>query len=363
MKVTALIMAGGKGERFWPRSRVSLPKQFLNITDENRTMIQLTVERILPVVDAEDIFVLTNKAYESLVKEQLCEKTNNPIPLQNILFEPCSKNTAPAISLGASHIQKKYNDSVMLVLPSDSLILKNDNFLTVLKKAIQVAEIDSNIVTVGITPTSPETGYGYINYKKEESCGIEGVHEVIRYVEKPNAKTAQEYLDAGTYLWNSGQFIMKCSVLLDSVKKYANDVFAPISKIASSIGTKEYEKVLHEEFVKCNSISIDYAVMEKSKSMFTVEGDLGWDDVGSWNSLNRIKDCDKNENTFTGNAVVLDCNNCIIEGKDKLIAAIGLEDIIVVDTEDVLLLCKKDQAQNIKKVLEILKNDNKEQYL
>lgn len=363
MKITALIMAGGRGERFWPKSRVSLPKQFLNIIDENRTMIQLTIERIRPLVKPEDVFILTNSLYSSLTKEQVCN-TEYAVPEENIIFEPCAKNTAPAIALGAAHIQKKYGDSILLVLPSDSMILHNDRFVDVLKKAIKAAEVDENIVTVGITPDKIETGYGYIHYEKETALGMpEGICRVKRYVEKPDYKTAEAYLASGEYLWNSGQFIMKCSTILHALKKYSPDVAKPVKCIGDSIGTNVYKEVLQKEFSSCPSISIDYAVMEKSDSVFTVEGTFGWNDVGSWNALDQVKPLDSNCNSLSANTIVLDCNNCIIEGKEKLIAAIGLEDLIVVDTDDVLFLCKRDQAQNIKKVLQILRDENKDQYL
>lgn len=396
MKVTALIMAGGRGERFWPRSRTAKPKQFLNITDDARTMIQLTIERIAPLVQKEDIFILTNRAYADLTIEQVCENAAYGVPRENVLFEPQSRNTCPAIAFGAAHIRKKYGDALMLVLPSDSLVTDTPTFVRVLQTALDVAECARNLVTVGITPTRVETGYGYINVAavargeaasaaRDVGCeNADGVFRVARYVEKPDFETAARYVADGNYLWNSGQFIMKCSSFFAALDTYAPDIADLIYTVENAIGTERYERALDAAFSACRAISVDYAVMEKSPDLFTVAGDFGWDDVGSWNALERVKTVDENGNVASENAVLVDCTGCIMEenagaardvqdarGGDtkskpkrkKLITAIGLEDVIVVDTDDVLLLCKRDQAQNIKKVLETLKAREDEEYL
>ena len=213
MKKTALIMAGGKGERFWPRSRVNLPKQFLSLTDDGKTMIQLTVERISPLVDIEDVYIATNANYRELVKQQL-----PGIPEENILCEPIGRNTAPCIGLGAVHVAAKYEDAVMIVLPSDHLIKSNDIFKDTFVNACEVAEKGSNLVTVGITPNYPETGYGYIKYNKNNCDGV--AYSVEKFVEKPDLDTAKSYLADGSYLWNSGMFVWKVSTILECFKKF-----------------------------------------------------------------------------------------------------------------------------------------------
>ena len=211
MKTTALIMAGGRGERFWPKSRKNLPKQFLSLTNDGKTMIQLTVERILPLVAIEDIYIATNESYRDLVKTQLPN-----LPEQNILCEPVGRNTAPCIGLGAMHIKAKYDDAMMIVLPSDHLIKQKTLFLKTLRNACEVAERNSNLVTIGITPDYPETGYGYICY--DENISLGQAYKVAQFVEKPDLERAKSYLESGQYLWNSGMFIWKLSSILDKME-------------------------------------------------------------------------------------------------------------------------------------------------
>ena len=356
MKKTALIMAGGRGERFWPKSRKNLPKQFLSLTDDGKTMIQLTVERILPLVKMEDIYISTNRDYKELVRQQLPE-----IPEENILCEPVGRNTAPCIGLGAVHMRKKYEDAVMYVLPSDHLIKYTSIFLSTLTDAGEVAEQGENLVTLGITPDCPETGYGYIKFLPDQMLGR--AFEVDRFVEKPDLETAKEYVASEQYLWNSGMFIWKVSTILKNLETYLPETYQGLNRIADAIGTEEEELVLEKEFSAFQSESIDYGIMEKAKNIYILSGSFGWDDVGSWLAVGRIKKSNEFGNVINGNAVTVDTKNCIIQGGKKLIATVGIEDIIVVDPEDALLICEKDSAGNIKKVLENLKICNRTEYL
>lgn len=356
MKVTALIMAGGRGERFWPRSRRNLPKQFLSLTDDGRTMIQLTVERILPLVDIEDIYIATNKDYRQLALEQL-----PGIPEENILCEPIGRNTAPCIGLGAVHIAKKYEDAIMLVLPSDHLIKFTKMYQTTLRDACRVAEEGTNLVTIGIMPDYPETGYGYIKFDAKEPEGR--AYRVNRFVEKPSLEAAKEYLAAEEYLWNSGQFIWKVSSILKNMKQYMPDTYSRLLRIQEAIGTPEQEMVLDKEFREMESQSIDYGIMEKAKDIFILPGAFGWDDVGSWLAVGRIKKTNELGNVVDGNIITVNTKNCIIQGGRKLIAAVGLRDLIIVDTEDATLICEKDYTGDIKTVLENLKICNRDEYL
>ena len=349
-------MAGGRGERFWPKSRRSLPKQFLEITDDGKTMIQLTVERILPLVNMEDIFIATNKDYKKLVLKQLPE-----IPEENILCEPIGRNTAPCIGLGAMHIASKYEDALMLVLPSDHQIKFNKMYLTTLKDACQVAEKGENLVTIGIMPDYPETGYGYIKFNTHEMEGR--AYKVERFVEKPSLEVAKEYLATEEYLWNSGMFIWKVSSILKNMEKLMPETYAGLERIKSAIGTDNQEVALEQEFVKMEGQSIDYGVMEKAKNIYILPGMFGWDDVGSWLALERIKKTNEFGNVVDGNIITIDTQNCIIQGNKKLIATVGMKDMIVVDTEDAMLICAKDSTVNIKKVLENLKICNRDEYL
>ncbi len=356
MKKAALIMAGGRGERFWPKSRKSLPKQFLSLTDDGKTMIQLTVERILPLVKMEDIYISTNRDYKELVRQQLPE-----IPEENILCEPVGRNTAPCIGLGAVHMRKKYEDAVMYVLPSDHLIKYTSIFLSTLTDAGEVAEQGENLVTLGITPDCPETGYGYIKFLPDQMLGR--AFEVDRFVEKPDLETAKEYVASEQYLWNSGMFIWKVSTILKNLETYLPETYQGLGRIADAIGTEEEDLVLEKEFFAFQSESIDYGIMEKAKNIYILSGSFGWDDVGSWLAVGRIKKSNEFGNVINGNAVTVDTQNCIIQGGEKLIATVGIEDIIVVDTEDALLICEKDSAGNIKKVLENLRICNRTEYL
>ena len=357
MKTTALIMAGGRGERFWPRSRRNLPKQFLSLTNDGKTMIQLTVERILPLVAPEDIYIATNKAYMPLVKDQLPD-----IPTENILCEPIGRNTAPCIGLGAMHISHKYDDSVMLVLPSDHLIKDGDCFREVLRDACEVAEQGDNLVTIGITPNYPETGYGYIKFMKNEDKTGNG-YRVDRFVEKPSSEVAKEYLATGEYLWNSGMFIWKVSTVLDKFDKFLPDTYKGLVRIREVIGSSAEEAVLNEVFPAFESISVDYGIMEKAESIYTLPGDFGWDDVGSWLAVERIRNKNEDGNAITGNVVTVNSKDCIIEAGDKLIAAVGLKDIVIVDTDDATLVCDKGSTADIKKILGELKQTGKDSYL
>lgn len=260
MEITALIMAGGRGERFWPRSRKNLPKQFLSLTDDGKTMIQLTVERILPLIPLENIYIATNKDYKGLVLEQL-----PGLPEQNILCEPAGRNTAPCIGLGAVHIAERFGDALMVVLPSDHLIKLDVMFRDTLKNACDTALHGENLVTIGITPTYPETGYGYIKFIPGQNG--EAAYPVERFVEKPNAELAKQYLDSGEYLWNSGMFVWKTSSVLKNMERFMPDTYEGLKRIQKAIGTQEEEEVLVHEFLGFESQSIDYGVMEKAENI------------------------------------------------------------------------------------------------
>lgn len=356
MNTTALIMAGGRGERFWPKSRKNMPKQFLSLTDDGKTMIQLTVERISSIVKLEDIYISTNKDYKTLVLKQL-----PGLPEKNVLCEPVGRNTAPCIGLGAMHIAKKYDDAMMFVLPSDHLIKFNNMFLRTLQDASEVAEKGDNLVTIGIAPDYPETGYGYIKFDPEI---IEGrSYKVDRFVEKPNLEAAKEYLATEEYLWNSGMFVWKISSIIKNIQKFMPDTYEALKRIQAAIETEQEETVLEKEFYGIQSQSIDYGIMEKAEDIYILPGTFGWDDVGSWLAVERIKKSNEFGNVVNGNIITVNTNNCIIQGEKKLIATVGLEDMIIVDTEDATLICAKDHAGNIKKVLENLKICNREEYI
>ena len=358
MKTTAVIMAGGKGERFWPKSRSSLPKQFLSLTSDGKTMIQHTVRRLLPIVGYEDMFIVTNKEFISLVKEQLPE-----IPHENILAEPKACNTAPCIGFAAAVINRKYEDAVMLVLPSDHLIKFEEMYVDILKQAAEVAKEDGNLVTIGITPTYPETGYGYINFARIVDGQHKGVYVVKRFVEKPDIDTAKEYLASGQYLWNSGMFVWKLSTILNKFEVLLPDIYSGVLEIKDAFGTSEYEEVLHSCFAKFKPESVDYGIMERSDRIYTIPGSFGWDDAGNWLALERINKTNDSGNMVQGDVITIGTQNSIIIGGKKLIAAVGLENLVIVDTDDATLVCAKDSTQDVKKVIENLKICNRSELM
>lgn len=356
MKKTALIMAGGRGERFWPKSRKNLPKQFLSLTNDGKTMIQLTVKRILPLVDIDDVYIATNEAYKQLVHEQLPS-----LPEENILCEPVGRNTAPCIGLGAIHIHHKYEDAIMIVLPSDHLIKNNNMFTDTLTDACKIAEKGQNLVTLGITPNYPETGYGYI--KAVLGSSLDNAYRVERFVEKPDLALAEQYVHSGNYYWNSGMFIWKISTILSNIDKFLPETSQGLKTISAAISTAAQDSVLKNIFPQLPSESIDYGVMEKASDIYILPGNFGWDDVGSWLAIERIKGSNSNHNTITGNVIALDTTNCTIEAANKLIATVGLDNIIIVDTEDATLICSKEKTNKIKEILEILRKQKQEYYL
>ena len=356
MKITAAIMAGGKGERFWPKSRAGMPKQFISLADDGRTMFQQTVNRILPLAAHEDIYVVTNQEYVDLVKAQLPE-----IPAGNILAEPMARNTAPCIGFAAAVMAKKYGDAVMLALPADHLIKFEEMYINTLSQAVEVAkeEGSGNLVTIGITPTYPEAGYGYIHFGADEKTAKRGIYAVKRFVEKPNIDTAKEYLASGEYLWNSGMFVWKLSTILGQFESLLPDIYRGIVEIREAHGTPGYEKILQKCFAAFKPESIDYGIMEKAKNIYTLPGNFGWDDTGNWLALERISKTNESGNTVKGDVITVGTKNSIIVGGKKLIAAVGLENLVIVDTDDAILICAKDTAQDVKKVVENLKICNR----
>ncbi|WP_295214122.1 mannose-1-phosphate guanylyltransferase [Ruminococcus sp.] len=356
MKITAVIMAGGRGERFWPKSRTNYPKQFLSLTEDGETMIQKTVKRLLPIVAIEDIFVVTNVSYAALVQEQLPS-----LPAENVLTEPCARNTAPCIGLAAAVIRKKYGEAMMLVLPSDHLIRYEEMYIDTLRQAVAVAEKDENLVTIGITPTYPETGYGYINFARDTALEMPGVYRVERFVEKPDLETAKEYLASHRYLWNSGMFVWKTSSILANIQKLMPDIYDGLTRIEAAVGTADYESVLEAEYQAFRSESIDFGVMEKAENIYTLPGSFGWDDVGNWLAVERINATNEYGNYIEGDVITIGTERSTICGGKRLIAAVGIENLIVVDTDDAVLICAKDSTQDVKKVIENLKICNRNQ--
>lgn len=343
-----LILAGGSGSRLWPLSRELYPKQLLNLNME-KSLIQATFERLACFAPSENIISITNTKHLSNVKFQLQALSKKA----KVLAEPVAKNTAPAIAVATKYIQtiSKEEDPVIIVAPSDPLIRDLGAFKTTVMRGEKIAK-EGYIVTFGIQPSYPETGYGYINVKDEKIC--DGF-KVKQFVEKPDAKTAQKYIDEGTYYWNSGIFMFKASTFLSELEKANSEIFDLLKEFDF---TKSSE-IPFASFDKMPSISVDYAVMEKSDKIALVKLESDWNDIGSWQALYDVSEKDANGNVFIGNVMDEESKNTFVYSSSKLVATIGLEDTVVVETEDAILACKTDKAQDVKKIYEKLKkNDN-----
>lgn len=346
--LTALIMAGGKGTRFWPLSTEEKPKQFLNLIGD-KTMIQMTVSRIKPIIPIERIFICTGEKYVNLVKEQLPE-----LPKKNIIIEPEGRNTTPCIALSAFIIKRYYNDSTMVVLPSDHLINDEENFRNIVEKSsIFLEKNNSAIITLGMKPNRIETGYGYIKYNKYDETNQFNTFKVEKFVEKPNEEKAREYLLDNSFLWNGGMFLWKTSNILNEIKKYSVDTYEAIHSI-TEVEEENLQKLINEKYGQTESISIDYAVLEKSENVYVVPSEIGWDDIGTWKSVERYKEKDINNNIIYGNAKVIESKSNIAINKGKRIIMIGIDDTMTLETDDSIYIVNKNYMDNLREFKNII---------
>lgn len=339
----ALIMAGGKGTRFWPLSTEEKPKQFLNLIGD-KTMIQMTVDRIKPIIPIERIFICTGEIYVDLVKEQLPE-----LPERNIIVEPEGRNTAPCIALSAIVINRYYNDSTMLVLPSDHLINNEDEFRKVVLESEEfIAKNKNAILTLGMEPSRAETGYGYIKCSKIKDKIIEcEVIKVEKFVEKPNKDLAEVYVANGNYLWNGGMFIWTSKNILNEISKYSPDTFEALHKI-QYVEEEDLQGLINEEYGKTESISIDYAVLEKSKDIYVIPSNFGWDDIGNWESVERYIERDELGNVVIGEAKAIEGENNLLVSSNHKVVVEGLSDIYVIENDGKILIGHKSNVANVK---------------
>ena len=323
MRVYNVIMAGGGGTRFWPLSRQEIPKQLINLSGQD-ALINETINRINSLASKDELFIVTNEKQVDALKDIVKTKCNT----ENILLEPSARNTAAAIGFAAFNIMKKYGDGIMCVYPADHYIKNETEFEKVLKKAIKVAINNNKLVTVGINPTFPSTGYGYINFDRENQYGDS--YEVVEFVEKPNFELAKSYIDSKKYVWNSGIFVWKLSKILDDFKRYLPKVYDKLEELSQHLGTNEEYEAINRIYPTIPSISIDYGIMERSDDVVVVPGEFGWNDVGSWDSLGAIYPNDSDGNIKRGDIITIDTSNSIIYSDDKLISTIGVDDLIIV---------------------------------
>lgn len=359
--IYAVIMAGGVGSRFWPRSREKNPKQLLEIVGEG-TMIQNTVRRLKGFVDEKNVFIVTNKLQKNSIIKQLPN-----VPVENIIVEPVGRNTAPCIGLAALFINRLDPKGTMVVLPADHIIGNEPEFLRVLQTAAQVAQVTSGLVTIGIHPTHPETGYGYIQVKDKseetQPVNLPGVFEVKTFAEKPNYATAIKFLESGDFYWNSGMFIWRVDTILNEIQRSLPELHTQLLNLQPSIGTPLFEQNLESIYGVIRGISIDYGVMEKAQRVYAVKGDFGWNDLGSWDEVNRLSPKDEQGNHTHGKVITVNTKNTYVHTADKLIAVVGMEDVIVINTPDAILVCKKGASQEVKEIVDTLKRKQMNEYL
>lgn len=335
----ALIMAGGKGTRFWPLSTEEKPKQFLNLVGDD-TMIQMTVNRILPIIPIERIFVCTGEKYIDYVINQLPK-----LPKENIIVEPEGRNTAPCIALSSMIIKRKFNDASVLVLPSDHLIEKEDEFRSIILKGNDFLENNPyNIVTLGIQPNRPETGYGYIKLKDEI---FNNIYKVDKFVEKPDENTAKKYLANGNYLWNSGMFLWKAENIINQIKNYSPEIYEALKEI-ETIEEDVIGNYVKENYKNTTNISIDYAVLEHSKDIYVIPSDIGWDDIGTWKAVERYRDRDLDNNIVAENVSVIESKSNMIVNNKKRVVLIGIEEVMTLETEDSIFIVNKKYMDNLR---------------
>ena len=354
----ALIMAGGSGTRLWPRSRGSCPKQLLGLLSE-RTMLQEACQRITPLVPDDKIFVVTNETYTDVVRQQIPQ-----VPAANVIGELEGHGTAPCIGLSALYLRQLDPEAVMAVLTADHYIEKADELRRALGAAAQVTE-EGRLVTLGIEPDRPATGYGYI-HRSEKLAQVSGldVYRVQEFTEKPDLATAQAFVESGRYYWNSGMFIWKVATILREFEKLMPQFYAQLMEIDAALGTAEERAVLERVWPQVENETIDYGIMERAEDVAVIPVDIGWSDVGDWTALSGLLPADGKGNVVVvGQHVGLDTKGCLIHGSRRLVTTIGLEGMIIIDTEDALLVCPRERAQDVKKLVDMLKEMGRDEYL
>ncbi len=346
------IMAGGIGSRFWPASREHRPKQFLDILGSGQSLLQQTFDRFTRITDPERILIVTNVSYRQQILDQLPQLVPS-----NVLCEPSRNNTAPCIAYTAFRIDAMDAGAPMIIAPSDHVIEKEDSFLTACQIGVNFAETSGGLVTLGIQPTRPDTGYGYIEYEPEETAA--GIFKVKAFREKPDEQTARDYLSRGGYVWNAGIFIWTSQAILDAFDQHAQQIYGTLAEGKDQYNTSSEQSFINAAYPNTDKISVDYAIMERAENVYTIPCDIGWSDLGTWGSLHAYASKDDQANVVQGgNTVVLDAKNNLIRTNDaKLVVIRGLEDFIVVDEEDVLMIYPKSQEQEIKALTQSLQED------
>jgi mannose-1-phosphate guanylyltransferase len=352
------IMAGGIGSRFWPMSRTALPKQFLDVLNTGKTLVQWTYERYAKFIPAENIYIVTSEEYVDIVKTQL-----PMLPIENILAEPSKKNTAPCIAYISFKLAQINPDAKCIVAPSDHLILEEDRFQAIALQALDFVEHIKALVTLGIQPTHPNTGYGYIQYEGLEVA--KDVYKVKTFTEKPDLEIAKSFIESGDFLWNAGIFAWKISSILAAFEKYQPEMYELFDQEKMHFNAPTENAAIQKIYPQCTNISIDIAIMEKANNVYVMPASFGWSDLGTWNSAYENMEKDYLGNAVASdNVIVIDATKCMVNSpKDKLVVLQGLDDFIVVDTKDVLLICSRDKEQSIKEYVAEVKRNKGDKYI
>jgi mannose-1-phosphate guanylyltransferase len=355
--IHSIIMAGGIGTRFWPRSRKNSPKQVLSIGD-SVPLISATIARIQPMIPQDNIWVVTNPHQKSIIQTHVPE-----IDDKHFIIEPMGKNTAPCIGLAAVYLRHVDPDATMIVLPADHRIMEAERFRECLQIAVEQAEKAQCLVTIGIRPTRPETGYGYIQTEIPYDSKAQQVFRVKTFAEKPNLNTAQLFLKSGDFLWNSGIFVWTVDSIMAEIEEHLPELYAGLLEINLQWGTPKWASTLDQVYRSTKSISIDYGVMEHARHVFVVRGDFSWSDVGSWEEVYRISSKDELGNVSVGKTLVIDSEGCLVDSPDHLIAMLGVKNLVVISTKDATLICDRNAAQDVKKIVETLLRKKEDKYL
>jgi mannose-1-phosphate guanylyltransferase len=351
-----VIMAGGIGSRFWPVSRSGHPKQFHDMLGTGETLIQATYRRFAAYIPAENILVVTNVLYRDILHEQL-PQLNEP----QVLYEPVGRNTAPCIAYAAYKIQKRDPKAVILVSPADHLIKSEEGFRQDVELALDVAGKQPNLITIGISPTRPDTGYGYIQYHDDGNA--QGLFKVKTFTEKPSLEIARTFLMSGDFVWNSGIFIFSVKSIIDAFEEHLSELSDLFKGIRKHLDTAQEAKHIADVYAKAKNISIDYGVMEKANNVYVIRSHFGWSDLGTWNSLYEEMHHDGKGNASTGDVVLLNAlNNVVKEYTDKLVVVKGVDNLIIVNTPDVLLICPRDQEQSIRDIVAEIRQNKGEKF-
>jgi len=338
-------MAGGIGSRFWPFSRTHHPKQFHDVMGVGRSMLQLTVDRFLDVCSIENVFVVTNRDYTDLVQQHLPD-----LAPDQILGEPIGRNTAPCIAYASYRIAQRDPQATIIVTPADHAVLNEEEFRRIIRQAVDAARTHDILITLGIQPSRPDTGYGYIQYMSDEANTLSGnFYKVKTFTEKPNLELAKMFMESGDFLWNSGLFVWRADVILHAFQQYLGDISEVFEEGADKLGTKQEDDFISEAYSRCRNISIDYGVMEKADNVYVLPADFGWSDLGTWDSLHRIGKADERGNVIDGDVILYDTDECVIKTpSERLVVVQGLDGYIVAEYDNVLLICKRTEEQRVK---------------